>query len=50
MSDKKKIINNEGFQDFIEYEKEKTRSPRKDEPPVDLMPFIESEMDRINNQ
>lgn len=48
MSDKKNIIDNEGFKDFIEHEKEKTRTPRKDNPPVDLMPFIQSEMDRIN--
>ena len=49
MSNDKSSLNNEGFKDFIESEKEKVKpKARKEDAPVDLMPFIESEMDRIN--
>lgn len=49
MNEKKLSSHNEGFKDFIESEKEKVKpKTRKDDTPIDLMPFIESEMDRIN--
>lgn len=48
MSDKP-FIDNSGFREFIDYQREKQGGGRKsDDTPIDLLPFIELEMDRIN--